>query len=249
VTGPPDGDEQLNDGISFLHGQGFNLVSLLSTTALARDLPEFAVDRNRFGSILLVGSAGPGLWEQLGKSNLRDHANPVDAYTERTMAAFCENYLVTTGSRDSMDYLVAWPNEMQREVPVMGLGSYAGWQHPSPLGLGLHPVHGLWFAYRAVLFLGPQWPEQKLAPSKNPCDSCEGKPCVEACPVGALGGTAGPDLVSCFEERQRPWAACGKLCLARTACPIGSASRYSSPQVEHHHRFAVLGWKKYLQER
>lgn len=242
-------DQQLDAGLTFLKERGFNLLALLSTQVLSEQLPQFSVDHERFGSLLLLGSAGPDLWQQIDGEGLLRRSHPVDTYTRDTVTAFCSQYLGANSPGGGIDHLFAWPNESAREIPVMALGAYAGWQHTSPLGLGLHPVHGLWFAYRAVVLLGPQWPERKLAASENPCDSCTGQPCVQACPVGAVGGANRLDLEACFQERQRDGAVCGSLCLARTACPVGANSRYSIDQVAHHHRFALLAWKKYQSDR
>jgi hypothetical protein len=240
---------RFDEGLALLDGLGFNLCVLLSSDRLANEVPDFDFDRSRFRTVLLVGSAGGGLWASVASHALLDHEAPVDEHTRRSIDRFCSHSLGPAPGEAPVDYQLAWPNPQHREVPVMQLGACAGWHHPSPLGLGIHPTHGLWFAYRAVILLGPRWPERGIEFGESPCDSCLGKPCIAACPAAAVTAESGIDIDRCFGERLRPGAICGGLCLSRTACPVGGASRYPVPQVAHHHRFALLGWQQPLRER
>jgi epoxyqueuosine reductase len=135
---------------------------------------------------------------------------------------------------------IVWPAQGgDAPFPVTRLGERAGWSHRSPLGLGIHPRFGLWFAYRGVVLLDVELPTVREATTTSPCAGCAERPCVAACPPGAVGGPSGLDLVACVGERERAGAACGGGCLARAACPVGAEHRYSDEQAAHHQRFGT----------
>src|SRR5271166_4757675 len=58
--------------------------------------------------------------------------------------------------------------------------------HPSPLGLLIHPIYGLWHSYRGALAFPEALDVPALEVAPSPCDSCAEKPCLGACPVGAF---------------------------------------------------------------
>jgi ferredoxin len=124
---------------------------------------------------------------------------------------------------------------------------------PSPVGALIHPVYGLSHSYRGALaFADEPAPREELgeidslpipsplaAPvdftAPNPCDSCEGKPCLSACPVGAFSA-AGYAVEACAEYLRLPG---GKDCMdsgcrARRACPIGRDYAQSPEQARFH---------------
>src|SRR5262249_38560608 len=90
---------------------------------------------------------------------------------------------------------------------------------PSPVAILIHPVFGLWHAYRAALLWEQEIKLPALAPAASPCDSCADRPCLSACPVGAFGAQ-GYDVTSCARHVEgKQGAACRDLgCLARLAC-------------------------------
>ena len=64
----------------------------------------------------------------------------------------------------------------------------------SPIGLLIHPVYGLWHAYRGMLLFQEKiaLPEARSrapgAQGMSPCDTCVDQPCMRACPVKAVNG-------------------------------------------------------------
>jgi epoxyqueuosine reductase QueG len=109
---------------------------------------------------------------------------------------------------------------------------------PSPIGLLVHPDHGLWHAYRAALLLDrvpPDLPARDDRPS--PCATCVGRPCLTACPVGAHAAS-GFDVTSCATHvRSGDLPRCLDVgCRSREACPIGRQSRFGDAQVAFHMR-------------
>jgi epoxyqueuosine reductase QueG len=107
---------------------------------------------------------------------------------------------------------------------------------PSPIGLLIHPDHGLWHAYRAALLLDE--PPAGLPPRVDrpvPCATCIGRPCLSACPTDAHSD-AGFDVTAC-EGHLRSGAAphCMQIgCRSRDGCPVGRESRFPAEQVRFH---------------
>ena len=69
----------------------------------------------------------------------------------------------------------------------------------------------------------------------NPCDICDDKPCLKACPVGALTG-AGYDVPACHAYLDQPE---GQECLdagcqVRLACPISQSYGRAKEQSAFH---------------
>ncbi len=112
----------------------------------------------------------------------------------------------------------------------------------SPLGILMHPVYGLWHAYRgALLFDGETAAEQlhaliqRVAEPIHLCDLCLGKPCLKSCPVNAYAAE-GFDYPGC---RAHVGGAHGtdcreKGCLDRNACPEGTVYRYPADMQAFH---------------
>jgi len=112
----------------------------------------------------------------------------------------------------------------------------------TPLGLLIHRQYGLWFALRGVLFLSVNVKNQQLhkliqatGDVVHLCESCEGKPCLSACPVDAFQ-EGRLDTDACFSHIDLSAAPdCGKHgCAARAACPGGEGYEYCPEQVRFH---------------
>lgn len=107
---------------------------------------------------------------------------------------------------------------------------------PSPLGILIHPKFGLWHGYRAAL--GFDVPIRMPAPASlpHPCDSCVGRPCIAACPAGALA-TGRFEIGPCrdYLAGETDTGGCMALgCASRNACPVGKDFRYNDAQLRFH---------------
>ena len=119
----------------------------------------------------------------------------------------------------------------------------------SPTLLRIHPEQGLWHAYRFALALPAVLPEdwhvirssRMAAPGPDLCLTCNGQPCLSACPVDAFTGEA-YKLDACAAHLHTPEGTdCMQTgCLARRACPVGSAYRYV-PEHAAFHMKAFVG--------
>lgn len=116
----------------------------------------------------------------------------------------------------------------------------------SPLGLLIHPLYGLWFGLRGVLFFEVNAENQELdkmiqvlPASGHACDICVDKPCLSACPVKAFSND-GLSVSTCFSHLGATAVSniepdCMKFgCNARNACPVGVQYKYSDAQLQFH---------------
>lgn len=90
----------------------------------------------------------------------------------------------------------------------------------SPVGLLVHDRAGLFISYRGALALQKRI-AIPAAPGSSPCRTCQDRPCLSACPVGALGAE-GYDVPTC---RAYIAGSSGSDCVetgcaVRRACPI-----------------------------
>ena len=173
--------------------------------------------------VVLIGNAGPALFERF----LRERATPaqtLDAWTRCTV----DPLAATLGAR------AVYPFD-RPHPPLLAWAYRAGVMHPSPLGLGIHPVYGLWHAFRAALLFREPSGLPAPEPAPHPCERCAAKPCLHACPVAAfapgrydtgacVAHIAGDAGASCMSGG----------CRARHACPVGQAFAHAPAQASFH---------------
>jgi epoxyqueuosine reductase len=217
-------------GIRFLEQAGLNLVAVLDCAALpettAQIMRESGVPLDAYRRLVLLGHGGKRMWRALQKWGLKT-ADPVDYYSTTVTHQFVTDYL------DNPPILWLYP-DTQFLIPLQQLGELAGWSHPSPLGQGINPTYGVWFAYRAAFLTTAELPLTGGATGPSPCDACSHKPCLTACPAGAVQ-PARFDIEACACYRLQPGSVCADRCLARMACPYFPEHRYSLEQIRHHY--------------
>ena len=228
--------EALADRLEHLYQRGLNLQAMLPKAEALIALPELKDSLLGFESVLLIGSAGTSLWRAIEDEAPKE--DPIDSHCLDALTYFHDKL-----RESGIDCHLLWHGGSSLHLPVQALGSAAGWAQRSRMGLSIHREHGLWFAYRWVLLLGPHFREKTVSAEsrrldESPCVQCAEMPCVSSCPAGAVGGPSGIDAGRCFSERDREGALCADRCLSRLACPIGVDSQYSLPQIAHHHAAA-----------
>lgn len=178
---------------------------------------------------MLIGTVGAEGFAAFEAAR-RDEPDPMDRWSKRVV----DPIAARLGAR------AAYPSD-KPYLPFQRWAMRAEDVHPSPLGLLIHPVHGLWHAYRAaLLFEGAVLGLPARAGAPSPCAACEAKPCITACPVDAFTGTS-YDVARCAGHlRADAEPHCRTLgCRARDACPVGRQSRYGDAQIRFHmHAFA-----------
>ena len=174
-------------------------------------------------TVLLVGNAGPTMWQRFSAE--RDPAkDTLDAWSEEVLSALA----------GKLDARAFFPFD-KPPLPVQRWAARAGTVHTSPLGMSIHGDYGLWHAYRAAFAFGDEIPFAPAGSPASPCDTCEDKPCLQTCPVGAFSGS-GYDVPACAAHITRPEGTdCVDLgCRARRACPVGREYVYEPAQARFH---------------
>ncbi len=176
-------------------------------------------------TLILAGNAGPDMWQAFSASRNTD-TDLLDDWSRDQLTPLAETF----GAR------ALFPFE-RPHLPFQRWAMRAEPCNASPLGMFIHPDHGLWHGYRGALAL----PERlELPPMDNrpsPCESCPDRPCLQTCPVGAFGKD-GYDVPACAQHlATRDGGDCMELgCRARRACPVGATSRYEPEQAAFHMR-------------
>lgn len=176
------------------------------------------------GCLVLVGNAGPSMWQAFRAAHPHG-GTTLDDWTRTSI----DPIAVRLGAR------ALYPFDGPPYHPFQRWAWRTGAVFPSPLKVAIHPVYGLWHAFRAaLLFAGPV---AGLSPAgaASPCESCAERPCLATCPVGAFDGT-GYDVPACRTHVAAPDgdACLNGGCLARHACPVGQDYAYAPEQARFH---------------
>jgi hypothetical protein len=180
-------------------------------------------------TLVLIGNVGSGLWPVFSRSpEAKDGApHPLNRWTGR----------VLTGIAAEVDATPLFPFGAPPYLPFQRWAMRAEPVAPSPLGILIHPDHGLWHAYRGALAFAERLPLLPRIDRPHPCDSCADRPCLSACPVDAFTGR-GYDVPTCIGYIDGPAGSecMGGGCLARRACPVGGQHRHDPAQAAFHMR-------------
>lgn len=184
-------------------------------------------DAASVSTVVLLGFAGRAQWPAFAASpEYRDgHAHPLDRWSRR----------VIDGLAAQLGATAVYPFTGPPWWPFQRWAQRAEGLTASPLGILIHPRFGLWHAYRGALLLRARLSLPPSPSQVSPCRACATKPCLSACPVGAvqaerfdhescLRHVASAAGVQCREEG----------CRARLACPVGSEHRHTPEQSAFH---------------
>ena len=177
------------------------------------------------GTLVLLGPAGPGFWPRFIRSPeyLDAAPDPMDRWSRRVIDRLA----------DKFDARALFPFGQSPPLPFVSWALESGWFWQSPVGLLVHAQQGLWASMRGALLLPDRI--DLPPPPTNPCLGCADKPCLSACPVGALSGD-GYDLGACHAYLDSP-AGSGCMsggCKVRAACPISRQFGRNPDQSSHH---------------
>lgn len=175
-------------------------------------------------SVVLVGNLGGAMWPRFAPF-IDGERHPLDRWTRRVVEPIARAFGATA----------VFPFD-EPPLPFQRWAKRAEGLHSSPVGVLIHPEYGLWHAYRAALLFPRE--VQGLPPvtaGPSPCEACETKPCLSACPVGAFT-PEGYDVPACAGHLRAPEGApCHEHgCRARDACPVGRQHRYPPGQIRFH---------------
>ncbi len=182
-------------------------------------------------SVLLVGHGGAGFWPhfQAWRSDHRNVADPLDTWSRSVI----DDIATRVGAR------ACYPND-RPYLPFQNWAMRAEGLKPSPLGILMHPRFGLWHAYRGALLFEHNVRIGERPEPHHPCEACEEKPCLAACPVGAFGA-GGYAVDPCRRHVRADGVTCREQgCIARNACPHGQGFRYP-PDIQARFMASFLG--------
>jgi ferredoxin len=181
-----------------------------------------------FASGVLIGHLGGSFWPVFTawQAQHPDVSDPLDTWSKNVI----DSVAVSVGGH------AIYPSD-RPFAPFQRWAQRAEGLKPGPLGLLMHPQAGPWHAYRGAIVFEQSFDFRLPVTLSHPCDDCAEKPCLSACPVGAIE----PDrfnVTACRAHLAKPVGApCMEQgCLARNACPAGAAFRYSADQQAFHQR-------------
>lgn len=211
-----------------LRARGLELRGAFHPVALEPSL-ELEVGRSA-ETVVLAGNVGPSLWATFARER-REEPEPLDAWSVRALRAVAEAFGAA----------LVLPQDGPPFAPFSRWARCAERVKASPLGILIHPEYGLWHAYRGALLFAERLALAPPIRRPRPCDSCDARPCLSACPVAAFratpaGAPAGYDAGACAAHVASPdGVECRERgCLARRACPVGGDYTYREAQQRFH---------------
>jgi hypothetical protein len=177
-------------------------------------------------TVIMLGFAGSENWPTFTRSAeyLDGQANPLDRWSKRVVDALALQ----------LEGRAFYPSDGPPWWPFQRWAQRALTLYVSPLGVLIDRKYGLWHSYRAALGLPVAIDLPAPVSWPNPCSSCEAKPCLRTCPVGAVQpGAYGVDACRSYV---RATATCSAGCLARRSCPVGAEHAYTPTQASFYMR-------------
>jgi len=202
---------------------GLNRQHVFDLAGLPPAVIETLGDTAAYRQLVLLGHGGKLLWDCV-KAAGAGGENPIDDFTVRSIERCFAEHLPANR------YRIIYPGD--QPVGLQQLGALAGWHHAAPFMVGIDPDWGSWYAYRAVVLADTDFCPSRAVDRNSPCTSCHAKPCITACPAGAMDSGSFA-LEKCIAYRKRDDSECQHTCLARIACPVGSEHRYDDDQMQH----------------
>ncbi|MDW3224694.1 MAG: ferredoxin [Paracoccaceae bacterium] len=178
------------------------------------------------GTLVLLG-ADRGCWPNFKRAReYRDgRPDPLDRWSKRIIGAVARE----TGAKDT------YPSDGPPYAPFISWAMQTGRFFQSPTGMMVHDTAGLMISIRGALHFDTRL-DLETPERVNPCDSCFEKPCISACPVGALSATQDYDVPACKSYLDTdPGQDCmTKGCKTRRACPVSIAFERAPEQSAFH---------------
>ncbi len=188
--------------------------------------------------VWMVGQVGSACWPAFSASRFFADGlpDPMDRWSQSIGDVLAHDHAG----------VAVYPSDGPPYAPFQQWARRAEPLQSSPLLLQIHPLWGLWHAYRFALVLPALLPAdaaallvEKVSPGvpADLCVSCDGQPCLDSCPVAAFDA-GGYDCAACASHLHQPQGRdCMQLgCLARRACPVAAALQYTPAHAAFHMR-------------
>ena len=206
------------------------ILAAIETAAEAHGLIVMGISPSDEGACILLG-AGSDLWPifQASDEALDGLADPLDRWSKRVIGDLAKTH----------SGVAKFPSDGPPYLPFIQWAKNSGRFWQSPTGMLIHDEAGLMISIRGAIFLPGVSVTAPTGPS--PCESCTEKPCLTACPVSALSGSAPYDVPACKSHiRSDAGAACmSDGCLTRRACPVSQSFGRDPAQSSFHMRAFV----------
>jgi hypothetical protein len=175
---------------------------------------------------IVVGNGGAAFWRAF-RHAVPDPSNDSDPLDRFTRAVVADATGDLAGAR------VVHPFDRDGGLDFRTLAEVAGLGRPSLLGLLVHPEYGPWIAFRAAILVPDAVVAPRPADGFDPCPGCVERPCIAACPAGAIG-PRGWDVPACSAHRLADQANCATGCHARLDCVYGRPHRPPAEALAFH---------------
>lgn len=178
------------------------------------------------GTMILLSPLEPGFWRHVTAEPEFAGPDPLDRWSTRVIGALAQRFGGTAH----------FPFGGPPYAPFIRWAERTGRAWPSPVGMLVHDTAGLLISIRGAIWL-PELLDLPPGPAASPCDDCD-RPCLTACPVGALGPHP-YDVPACdaFLDSADGAACLTGGCRTRLACPVSQRFARDPAQNTHHMRY------------
>ena len=173
---------------------------------------------------------GSGRYSLFRRNTATGSLDPLDRWSRRVISGIAQNM--------GAEPLFPFGGPPYQPFPDWALMSGRCWT--SPVRLLVHDRTGLMVSFRGALgfdiAVDDDVPPPEGADDQGrPCDSCDGQPCISACPVGALS-EHGYDVGRCkaYLRTDSGQDCMERGCAARRSCPFSAGAGRSHSQSAFH---------------
>ncbi len=175
-------------------------------------------------TLVLLGWIGGAQWPAFASSpeSADGEAHPLDRWSRRVVDGLAQEFGAST----------FYPFGGPPYLPFQRWAKRGDDVFASPLGIYVHPRHGLWHSYRGALGFAERLDLPARASAASPCDSCSEKPCLSTCPVSAFTpGHYDVDRCAAHVKSSEGMPCRMGGCLARRACPVAPHLAYGPDEA------------------
>lgn len=178
------------------------------------------------GTLVLLGT-GPAFWPIFSESpeRLDKQPDPVDRWSQR----------IVEGLANHLGAKAIFPFGGPPYEPFIAWAMASGRAFQSPVGMLVHDAVGMMVSYRGALQF-PQSFELPAPKAPSPCQNCDTRPCITACPVDALSATHDYDVDAChaYLDTDAGQDCMTNGCAVRRACPFSQLAGRTAEQSKLH---------------